>query len=233
MTDFPYRTALIVGAGAGISASLARRFTALGVKTGLAARDIGKLGSLVAETGAIAFAADASDAGSVAALFEEAMKRIGAPEIVVYNAGARVLGSLAEVDPAAVERALAVTAFGAFLVAQQAAKRMVPHGRGAILFTGATAGVKGFANSAAFAMGKFALRGLAQSAARELGPKGIHVAHFVIDGGVRAAHRPDPADRPDSLLDPDAIAQTYVDVLRQPRSAWSHEVELRPWVERF
>jgi NAD(P)-dependent dehydrogenase (short-subunit alcohol dehydrogenase family) len=233
MTDFPYRTALIVGAGAGISASLARRFTALGVKIGVAARDIGKLGPLVAETGAAAFAADASKADVVAALFEEATKRIGAPEIVVYNAGARVLGSLAEVDPAAVERALAVTAFGAFLVAQQAAKRMVPHGRGAILFTGATAGVKGFANSAAFAMGKFALRGLAQSAARELGPKGVHVAHFVIDGGVRAAHRPDPADRPDSLLDPDAIAQTYIDVLRQPRSAWSHEVELRPWVERF
>jgi NAD(P)-dependent dehydrogenase (short-subunit alcohol dehydrogenase family) len=233
MTDFPYRTALIVGAGAGISASLARRFTALGVKIGVAARDIGKLGPLVAETGAAAFAADASKADVVAALFEEATKRIGAPEIVVYNAGARVLGSLAEVDPAAVERTLAVTAFGAFLVAQQAAKRMVPHGRGAILFTGATAGVKGFANSAAFAMGKFALRGLAQSAARELGPKGIHVAHFVIDGGVRAAHRPDPADRPDSLLDPDAIAQTYIDVLRQPRSAWSHEVELRPWVERF
>jgi NAD(P)-dependent dehydrogenase (short-subunit alcohol dehydrogenase family) len=233
MTDFPYRTALIVGAGAGISASLARRFAALGVKIGVAARDIGKLGPLVAETGAAAFTADASKADVVAALFEEATKRIGAPEIVVYNAGARVLGSLAEVDPAAVERALAVTAFGAFLVAQQAAKRMVPHGRGAILFTGATAGVKGFANSAAFAMGKFALRGLAQSAARELGPKGIHVAHFVIDGGVRAAHRPDPADRPDSLLDPDAIAQTYIDVLRQPRSAWSHEVELRPWVERF
>ena len=110
---------------------------------------------------------------------------------------------------------------------------MVPNGRGAILLTGATAGVKGFANSAAFAMGKFALRGLAQSAARELGPKGIHVAHFVIDGGVRSSQRPDPADRPDSMLDPDAIAQTYVDVLRQPRSAWSLEVELRPWVERF
>jgi NAD(P)-dependent dehydrogenase (short-subunit alcohol dehydrogenase family) len=166
-------------------------------------------------------------------LFEEAGKTIGEPDIVVYNPSARVHGPLAELDPAAVERALAVSAFGAFLVVQQAARRMIPHGRGAILITGATAGVKGFANSAAFAMGKFALRGLAQSAARELGPKGIHVAHFVIDGGVRASHRPDPADRPDSTLDPDAIAQTYVDVLRQPRSAWSLEVELRPWVERF
>jgi NAD(P)-dependent dehydrogenase (short-subunit alcohol dehydrogenase family) len=233
MSDFPYRAALIVGVGAGISASLARRLSALGVKVGLAARDVAKLAPLAAETGAALFAADASQAASVAALFEAATQKIGEPDIVVYNASARAHGPLAEIDPAAVERSLGVTAFGAFLVAQQAAKRMAPRGRGAILLTGATAGVKGFANSAAFAMGKFALRGLAQSAARELGPKGIHVAHFVIDGGVRAAHRLEPADRPDSMLDPDAIAQTYVDVLRQPRSAWSLEVELRPWVERF
>jgi NAD(P)-dependent dehydrogenase (short-subunit alcohol dehydrogenase family) len=233
MPDFPYRAALIVGVGAGISASLTRRLTALGVKVGLAARNIDKLHSLVEETGAAAFPADASQASSVAALFEAATQQIGEPDIVVYNASARVPGPLADLDPAAVEKAIGVTAFGAFLVAQQAAKRMVPRGRGAILLTGATAGVKGFAQSAAFAMGKFALRGLAQSAARELGPKGIHVAYFIIDGGVRAAHRPDPAERPDSTLDPDAIAQTYVDVLNQPRSAWSLEVELRPWVERF
>jgi NAD(P)-dependent dehydrogenase (short-subunit alcohol dehydrogenase family) len=233
MPDFPYRSALIVGVGPGISASLARHLSALGVKVGLAARDVAKLGALVAETGAAAFTADSSKADAVAALFEEAGKTIGEPDIVVYNPSARVHGPLAELDPAAVERALAISAFGAFLVVQQAARRMIPNGRGAILLTGATAGVKGFANSAAFAMGKFALRGLAQSAARELGPKGIHVAHFVIDGGVRSSHRPDPADRPDSMLDPDAIAQTYIDVLRQPRSAWSLEVELRPWVERF
>jgi NAD(P)-dependent dehydrogenase (short-subunit alcohol dehydrogenase family) len=128
---------------------------------------------------------------------------------------------------------LQVGAFGGFLVAQQAARLMVPRGRGAILFTGASASVKGYALSAPFAMGKFALRGLAQSAARELGPKGIHVAHFVIDGGVRSSQRPVPPEHPDSLLDPEAIAQTYLDVLRQPRSAWSLEVELRPWVERF
>jgi NAD(P)-dependent dehydrogenase (short-subunit alcohol dehydrogenase family) len=233
MPDFPYRNALIVGAGAGISASLTRRLSALGVKVALAARDIGKLAALVEQTGAAALQADASQADSVARLFEEASKRIGEPEIVVFNASARVPGPLAELDPAAVEKALAVTAFGGFLVVQQAAKRMIPHGRGAILITGASASVKGFPQSAAFAMGKFALRGLAQSAARELGPKGVHVAHFVIDGGVRAAHRPDPTDRPDSTLDPDAIAQSYVDVLRQPRSAWSLEMELRPWVERF
>jgi NAD(P)-dependent dehydrogenase (short-subunit alcohol dehydrogenase family) len=159
--------------------------------------------------------------------------RLGEPDVVIYNAGARVRGRLAELDPAAVEQALAVTAFGAFLVAQQAARCMEPRGRGAILLTGATAGIKGFAQSAAFAMGKFALRGLAQSAARELGPKGIHVAHFIIDGAVRSSQRTEPAEHPDSTLDPEAIAQTYVDVLCQPRSAWSLEVELRPWIERF
>ncbi len=233
MSDFPYGAALIVGAGAGISAALARRLSALGVKVALAARDTGKLAPLVAEIGASAFEADAAHVDSIALLFEHATAEMGEPEIVVYNAGLRVHGPLADLDPAVVERAILVSAFGGFLVAQQAARRMVPRGRGAILFTGASASVKGFALSAPFARGKFALRGLAQSAARELGPKGIHVAHFVIDGGVRSSLRPDPPERPDSLLDPDAIAQTYVEVLRQPRSAWSLEVELRPWVERF
>ena len=144
---------------------------------------------------------------------------------------ARAHGPIAELDPEAVQKAVEVSTFGGFLVVQQAARRMIPHSRGAIPLTGASASVKGYPLSAAFAMGKFALRGLAQSAARELGPKGIHVAHFVIDGGVRSARRPDPANRPDSTLDPDGIAQTYLDVLRQPRSAWSLEVELRPWVE--
>ena len=233
MPDFPYRSALIVGAGAGISASVARGLAQLGVKIGLAARNIQKLDALARATGAQAFAADAADPESVARLFDQATERIGEPDIVVFNAGIRVQGPLAELDPGAVQKAVATTAFGGFLVTQQAAKRMLPRGRGAILLTGATASVKGFAHSAAFAMGKFALRGLAQSAARELGPKGIHVAHFIIDGAVRSAQRPDPAGKPDSTLDPDAIAQSYVDVLRQPRSAWSHEIELRPWVEHF
>jgi NAD(P)-dependent dehydrogenase (short-subunit alcohol dehydrogenase family) len=233
MSDFPYRTALIVGVGAGISAALARRLAALDVKIALAARDTGKLAALAAETGAAAIEADATRAASVAALFDATTKRIGEPQIVLYNASQRVQGPLAELEPSAVERAIAVSAFGAFLVAQQAARQMIPHGRGAILFTGASASVKGFARSAPFAMGKFALRGLAQSAARELGPKGIHVAHFIIDGGVRSKQRAEASERPDSLLDPDAIAQTYVDVLRQPRNAWSFEVEVRPWVEQF
>jgi NAD(P)-dependent dehydrogenase (short-subunit alcohol dehydrogenase family) len=233
VTDFPYCNALIVGAGTGISASLARRLAALDVKIGFAARDVGKLEALAAETRAITFAADASEASAVADLFGEVDKRLGEPDLVIYNASARAHGPIAEIDPAAVEKAIAVTAFGGFLVTQQAAKRMVPRGRGAILLTGATASVKGFALSSAFAMGKFALRGLAQSAARELGPKGIHVAHFVIDGGVRGARRSDPVDEPDSTLDPDAIAQIYIDVSRQHRSAWSLEVEVRPWVEHF
>jgi NAD(P)-dependent dehydrogenase (short-subunit alcohol dehydrogenase family) len=157
----------------------------------------------------------------VARLFAEADNRLGEPDVVHYNASARAHGPIAELDPQAVRKAIEISAFGGFLTVQQAARRMTPHGRGAILLTGASASVKGYPHSAAFAMGKFALRGLAQSTARELGPKGIHVAHFVIDGGVRSARRPDPADRPDSTLDPDAIAQTYVEVLRQPRSAWS------------
>jgi NAD(P)-dependent dehydrogenase (short-subunit alcohol dehydrogenase family) len=140
---------------------------------------------------------------------------------------------LVDLVPADVERSLTVSAFAGFLVAQQAARRMLPKRHGAILLTGASASVKGYPQSAPFAMGKFALRGLAQSMARELAPQGIHVAHFVIDGGIRNAGRNEPADKPDSMLDPDAIAATYLHVLRQPRSAWTWEVELRPWVETF
>ena len=190
MAKFPYKTALIVGVGSGISASLARRLSALGVGVGLAARDVEKLKVLANETGAKTFAVDAIDPSAVARLFLDAERLLAEPDVVIYNAGSRVAGRLADLDPAAVERCVAVNAFGAFLVAQQAAKRMEPRGHGAILFTGATAGVKGFAKSAPFAMGKFAVRGLAQSAARELGPKGIHVAHFNIDGAVRS--RPPP-----------------------------------------
>jgi NAD(P)-dependent dehydrogenase (short-subunit alcohol dehydrogenase family) len=233
MTAIPYRTALIVGAGSGISASVARGLAAAGLKVGLAARNIEKLAPLAAEIGAERFAVDASDPAAVAHLFEEAEARLGMPDVVLYNASARAHGPVAEIDPEAVRKAIEISAFGGFLVVQQAARRMLPKGQGAILLTGASASVEGYPLSSAFAMGKFALRGLAQSTARELGPKGIHVAHFVIDGGVRSARRPDPADRPDSTLDPDGIAQTYLEVLRQPRSAWSLEVEMRPWVETF
>src|SRR5579864_2477549 len=228
-----YKNALIVGAGEGLSASLARLFAREGIRVALASRSIEKLGALCAETEARAYACNAADADEVERLFGLVEREIGTPDVVVYNASARARGPVIDLVPADVAQAIAVSAFGGFLVAQQAAKRMLPNKRGAILLTGASASVKGYAQSAAFAMGKFALRGLAQSVARELGPKGIHVAHFVIDGGVRSARRPDPAERPDSTLDPDAIAQAYLDVLRQPRSAWSLEVELRPWVETF
>ncbi|MCB8880612.1 SDR family NAD(P)-dependent oxidoreductase [Acidisoma cellulosilytica] len=233
MTAIPYQRALIIGAGPGISASVARQLSAAGLAVALAARNIDKLADLAAETGAKTFAVDATDPAGVAALFAQVDAAIGVPDVVIYNASARLRGPLAELDPAGVQQVLQVSAFGAFLAVQQAAKRMLPQRQGAILLTGASAGLKGFAQSAPFAMGKFALRGLAQSAARELGPQGIHVAHFNIDGGVRSAARPDPTDRPDSTLDPDAVAQTYLDILRQPRSAWSLEVEVRPWVETF
>lgn len=225
--------ALIVGAGAGLSASLARAFARRGLRVALAARGIEDLAPLAAETGALPLACDASRSEQVRALFETVEQRLGTPEVVVYHASYRVSGPLVELDPAEVEKALAITAFGGFLVGQEAARRLLPLGRGAIFFTGASASVKGYPRSAPFAMGKFALRGLAQSMARELAPRGIHVVHAVIDGGIRSARRIEPADAPDSLLDPDAIAETYLHLLQQPRSAWTWEVELRPWVERF
>ena len=226
-------SALIVGAGRGLSASLARLFAGEGLRVALAARDAEKLAPLCAETGAKAFACDAVEPDQVARLFSAVEATHGAPDVVVYNASARARGPVAELVPAEVERAIMVSAFGGFLVAREAARRMVPKGHGAILFTGASASVKGYPLSAPFAMGKFALRGLAQSMARELAPQGIHIAHFVIDGAIRNPGRVEPADRPDSMLDPDAIAASYLSVLQQPRSAWTWEIELRPWVERF
>ena len=224
-----YRSALIVGTGPGLSASLARLFAKNGLKVAIAARQTDKLAALAKETGASVHACNAADPGDVAALFDV----VGSPDVVVYNASGRVRGPLVDLPPEEVRKAIEVSAFGAFLVSQQAARRMLPKNHGAIFLTGATAGVKGFALSSTFAMGKFALRGLAQSMARELSPKGIHVAHFVIDGGIRSDQRPVPDNSPDSLLDPDAIAETYWATMQQHRSAWSWEVEVRPWVEKF
>jgi NAD(P)-dependent dehydrogenase (short-subunit alcohol dehydrogenase family) len=225
---------LIIGAGQGLSASLARLCAREGMRVALAARDAGKLAGLAAETGARSYAADASRPDDVRRLFLTLDQETATPDLVVYNASQRSRGKLVELDPEQVRRSLEVTAFGGFLVAQEAARRMLARGRGAIFFTGASASVKGYPQSAPFAMGKFALRGLAQSMARELQPQNIHVAHFVIDGGIGRPGDPRGAERgADGLLDPDAIAQTYYSVYRQHRSAWSSEIELRPWLEKF
>ncbi|HUC62974.1 MAG TPA: SDR family NAD(P)-dependent oxidoreductase [Alphaproteobacteria bacterium] len=227
-------SALIVGVGSGLSAALARACARDGMKVALAARNTDKLASLVAETKARAYRCDASDEAQVAALFDAVERDLGVPTLVVYNASYRARGPIAELVPAEVKRSIEVGAFAGFLVAQQAARRMLPRGSGSILLTGASASIKGYAQSAPFAMAKFALRGLAQSMARELAPKGIHVAHFVIDGGIgRGPDDPRGNRGPDGFLDPAAIAETYLQIHRQPRSAWTWEVELRPWVENF
>jgi NAD(P)-dependent dehydrogenase (short-subunit alcohol dehydrogenase family) len=227
-------TALIVGAGSGLSASLARLFSREGMAVALAARNPDKLAALTAESGAIAFTCDASEAAQVERLFASVDAQLGAPSLVVYNAGRRVRGPIEALDPAEVQRAWMVGCFGGFLVAQQAARRMLAAQRGTILFTGATASVKGFPLSAGFAMGKFALRGLAQSLARELAPKGVHVAHIVIDGGIASSYAKSAEERAsDRFLDPDAIAREYLHLHRQQRSAWTWELELRPHSENF
>jgi len=228
-------TALIVGAGRGLSASLARVFAKEGFQVALAARDTGKLGALAAETKALVVACDAAIPAQVEVMFGALEAKWSVPDLVVYNAGYRVRGPLVALDPKEVARTIEVTAYAGFLVGQAAAKRMFSRGSGAVFFTGASASVKGYAESAPFAMGKFALRGLAQSMARELAPKGIHVAHFVIDGGIATgAGDPRAAERgADGMLQPDEIAKNYLHVYRQHRSAWTWEVELRPWLERF
>jgi len=228
------QSALIVGAGHGLSAALARACRAEGMKVALAARSPDKLADLAAETGAQIHQCDASQIDQVAALFDATDASIGTPDMVVYNPSARVRGPITELDPVATKAAIETTCFGAFLVAQQAAIRMCKRGSGSILFTGASAGIKGFANSSVFAMGKFGLRGLAQSLARELHPQNIHIGHFVIDGGIKADHRSDRQDDgTDKMLNPDEIAKTYLAFHHQHRSAWAWEIELRPWVERF
>lgn len=224
------QVAVIVGAGRGLSAALARRLRAEGMKVVLAARDVAKLAPLASEIGARTVACDAGAIDQVEALFATVDARHGPPNLVVFNPSRRVRGALVDVDPQDVAEAIKVTAFGGFLVGQAAARRMLEQGAGSILFTGASASVKGYPHSAAFAMGKFALRGLAQSMARELAPHNIHVAHFVIDGSIRT---PGADDAGDATLDADAIARAYLGVHHQHRSAWTWEVELRPWVERF
>jgi NAD(P)-dependent dehydrogenase (short-subunit alcohol dehydrogenase family) len=227
-------TALIVGTGAGLSASLARLFHQEGMRVALAARHVDKLAALCGETGAKAYPCDAAKPDDVAKLFASVIAEIGTPDVVVYNASGRARGPIADLKPDEVLNAIMVGCYGGFLVGQQAARAMLKAGHGSILFTGASASVKGFPLSSAFAMGKFGLRGLTQSMARELAPQNIHVAHFVIDGAIRQSNDARGEGRgPDALLEPDAIAASYLAVHRQHRSAWTAEIELRPWVEKY
>ncbi len=227
------RYAIIAGAGSGLSAALARAAAIDGLKLVLVARDIAKLAPLVAELGARAIACDAANPQAVGRLFAVAERDFGIPELVVFNAGYRARGPITEIDPDEVEAALRNNALAGFLVGQGAARLMLAQGKGSIFFTGATAGIKGFAGSAPFAMGKFALRGLAQSMARELGPKGIHVAHFIIDGGIAGTRGARAVNEDDVLLSPQAIADVYLSVHKQHRSVWTQEIDLRPWNESF
>lgn len=227
--------ALIVGSGPGLSASLARLFTKEGMQVALAARNVKKLDGLVKEVGGRAYACDASRPAEVKNLFQSVSQDLGDPNLVVYNASGRVRGPVTELDPEEVRQTILITCYGGFLIGQEAAKRMIKAGQGTILFTGASASVKGYANSPAFAMGKMGLTGLVQSMARELQPRNIHVAQVVIDGGIANPERPERLTErgPDGCLDPDAIAQTYLHLHRQHRSSWASQIELRPWSEKF
>ena len=224
--------AVVVGGGPGLSASLVRLFTREGMKAAIAARNPDKLDALSESTGCRAYRCDAVVPEEVNELFARVSQDLGAPNVVVYNASARVRGPLTEIDAGAVRDAIMVTCYGGFLVGQAAAVSMLRTGGGTILFTGASASVKGYANSASFAMGKFGLSGLTQSMAREFQPQNIHVAQIVIDGGIDSPRR-DPGRGPDTWLSPDSIAETYLHLHRQHRSAWASHIELRPWVEKF
>ena len=233
MAELAYRTALIVGVGGGLSASVARTFTKAGMKVALAARRANDLAALAKEIGGKAFACDATKHAEVAKLFADVEAAFGAPDVVVYNASYRTRGPFVELDPAEVEKTLIVSAFAGFLVAQEAAKRMLPAGTARSCSLARPPASRATRNrrrspwaSSRCAAWRRAWRGSCR-------PQGIHVAHIVIDGGIRSASRAEPPDKPDSMLNPDAIAQTYLDLLRQQRSAWAWEIELRPWVERF
>ena len=218
---------LIVGVGSGLSAALAR-LCSQNMKVVLAARNIEKLEILKKEINAETIQCDSSNIESVSNLFNQTDQIIGTPNLVVYNASRRLRGPITELDPIETQNCINITCFGAFLVAQEAAKRMLKRKNGSIFFTGATASIKGFANSSSFAMGKFGLRGLAQSLARELHPQNIHIGHFIIDGGISSKPVGDY-----EMINPETIAKSYLFLHNQDRNAWSWEIELRTWKEKF
>ena len=218
--------ALIVGVGPGLGAALARRFAAGGMTCAVAARHKEKLETLAREIAGLAYACDGTKEADIEGLFAAATKAGGPPRLVVFNAGGYVAKPVAELSAAEVEACWRNSCLGGFLVGRAAARAMLPEGQGTIIFTGATASLRGSARFAAFAMGKFGLRALAQSMARELGPRGIHVAHTIIDGGIGEAGD-------ESRLAPAALADAYWHLHGQAKSAWTLEMDFRPWVEKF
>lgn len=228
--------AVVAGVGPGLGRALCERFAAGGMQVAMLARSVDRLKDLAAGNDRLhALRCDVADADSVTAAFARIAAELGPPELVVFNASTFRRAGITELEPAELERCWRVGCLGGFLVGQAAARLMRPRRSGTILLTGATASRRGGLGFAAFAIPKFGLRALAQSMARELGPEGIHVAHVIIDGQIRSPrYEPLLAERgPDSLLEPTAIAETYWQLHRQPRSAWSLELEVRPWVERF
>jgi len=252
VTDVSSEVALVVGGGPGISASCARLFAKSGMRVAVAARDPNKpvLLELEKAHGVRRYACDASAPAELQVLFESIGRDLGAPRLVVHNIDGRVAGifrkTITEADPAMALETLRNSAFSAFLVGQQAARRMLQNApgangaRGTIIFTNASAALKGFPASGAFAMACQAKAGLAQSMARELGPQGIHVANVPIDAAIgwtqadgSRAHRLAGTSVEDNMADPDFIAETYLQLHRQHRSTWAFEVVLRPWVEKW
>jgi NAD(P)-dependent dehydrogenase (short-subunit alcohol dehydrogenase family) len=238
MADSKQRpVAVLVGAGPGLGASLARRF-GREYAVALTARRPDYLRTLAEEIrkdGGVALEvqADASNREQVAAGFELIRERLGEVDVLLYNAGAGPFGNLTEVAPEQFENCLRINALGAFLCAKECAPAMIARGRGVMLFTGATAGVKAGARSVAFGPANFAKRGLAQSLARDLGPRGIHVAWINIDGAIDLPNRSIPQLKKEDMLNPDAIAETYWHLAHQDRSAWTMEAEVRPFKEKF
>ena len=233
---------LVVGAGVATGAAVARRFARAGYVACVARRNVGKLADLVAQIEAdggkaVAYELDSTQEDQMVAMVEAIERDVGPIEVAVYNAAIGARHPIAEHPAADFERVWRVNAFGAFLMGREVARRMQPREKGTIIFTGATAALRGRANLAAFSAAKHALRALAQSMARELFPKNIHVAHVVIDGPIDTPliRRTMPQvfeDRPaDGVLDPEDIAETYFALHSQRRSAWTHETELRPWKE--
>jgi NAD(P)-dependent dehydrogenase (short-subunit alcohol dehydrogenase family) len=234
------KTAAVVGAGPGLGAALARRFAREGYAVGLFARSESSLLPVRQELEkaggrAGVYVADAADEASLRSAFARMRAELGAPEVCIYNAGTYAMAGLLELTPEQFESSWRIGCMGGFLTAREVVPAMLERGRGTLLFTGATASLRGAARFSAFAVGKFGLRALAQSLARELGPKGIHVAHVVIDGMIdtQRVRNMMPGREASTMLSPDAIAETYWQLHRQDPSAWTQELDVRPAAEKF